>query len=450
MTRKSLILAATFLTAILSIVPSTTASAQTPTTTPEAENFEGALLYRSYEYHSWLIRKYSSGQAWNGERSVEVIVKGDNLHINDLSTHNHTIIRLDKHTCYLYNDVSKQGISGSLDFIDKYLRVFAPNTPKLSEEVKVSSTVAAVDKTEWKGEECIISKGIITSGEQVKTDVEMWSIANCPAGTAYSYFLSGITTPGIVAKGIYSISGLNKEMKSTVATELVAYRRYSVPESDMMPPSNIAIRTATTNKDMTSFYKAANKALKDNNMQPEPKNKEEAKLDIRQRWDFADEWMASRYGESSTGDIWQAIGDVATSISNTLIQSGNESEAAADVEVSIDSEEDNATAKKSSSSKSRKPVSRSQRTKKSTAQSNTKNTPANTKEDNSKVCPVCNGNGKCWECRGTKICSSCDGTGYTRFGKRVKCPNCQYPGNGKCKNCDATGVCSNCHGSGKI
>ena len=42
--------------------------------------FEGALLYRNYEFHSSIIRKYSYGRAYNGERSIKVIMKGGKIY----------------------------------------------------------------------------------------------------------------------------------------------------------------------------------------------------------------------------------------------------------------------------------------------------------------------------------------------------------------------------------
>lgn len=443
MTRKPLILAV-FLTAVLSIATNAMASAQTA----GPQEFEGALLYRNCEYHSWIVRKFSAGDAWNGERTVKVTIKGGSLHINDLSTHKHTIILTDKGIGYMYNDVSKQGISGSLNFLNPYLRVLDPATPKLSDDLKMASTVAPAGTAEYKGEKCTVCKGVVTAGEYVKTDVEMWSMDNYPAdGTAYSYFLNGIATPGIVVKGIYSQAGMGKGMKSTVAMELVAYRRYSVPDSEMTPPSDIAIRTATENKDILDFGKTSRKALKEKGMMPEPKNKEEAKLDIRQKWDFADEWIAAEYGKNTSGDIWQIVGDVANAISNVASQVAAESAAVA-TDAGGNAEDEAAT--ESSSAESRKPVRRSQRTRRTASQSGTKkDTPAKAGEDKGEVCSWCNGSGKCYKCHGTKQCSSCDGTGKTRYGKNVTCPNCQVPGNGKCKACDATGKCSACNGTGK-
>lgn len=239
-----------------------------------------------------------------------------------------------------------------------------PAAPKLSGELKMASTVALAGTAEYKGERCTVCKGVVTAGEYAKTDVEMWSMDNCPAATSYSYFLNGIATPGIVVKGIYSQAGMGKGTKSTVATELVAYRRYSVPGSEMTPPSDIAIKTATENKDILNFGKAPRKALKEKGMMPEPKNKDEAKLDIRQQWDFADEWIASEYGKNATGDIWQIAGDVANAISSVASQVASESAAAvaADAGAAGGVGDTGAEAGESSSAKSRKPARKSQRT----------------------------------------------------------------------------------------
>lgn len=88
------------------IAPAKKDIAPAPKTIPY---FEGMLLYRNYEFHSPVIRKFSFGNAYNGERSVKVVMKGNKIHIVDESLHMHTIILPDANIGYIYSDVAKQG-----------------------------------------------------------------------------------------------------------------------------------------------------------------------------------------------------------------------------------------------------------------------------------------------------------------------------------------------------
>lgn len=274
--------------------------------------FEGALLYRNYEFHSSIIRKYSYGRAYNGERSIKVIMKGNNLHMVDEDMHIHTIILPGSNTGYIYSDVAKQGLKGSLTFFDEYLRVLDPdyqtkNAPKKS--AQLSQTGETVS---YKDDRCKIYRGYMMSGEDIKTDVEMWYSEKYRVYPSYRYVFAGLNPGGLLRKGIYNQSGkipLLGSMKSLVSTELVALKSYKVPASEMTPPSNIVIRQATDNKQLVDFYKASRESLKKAKLTPKPKKTSEVKYDIRKQWDFADEWIANRFDSGRKDDSWEKIGN---------------------------------------------------------------------------------------------------------------------------------------------
>jgi len=308
----------------------TSKPAQQKTAAPAARGgssyFEGALLYRSYEYHSSVVRKFSYGRAYNGERSIKVTMKGADLHIVDESMHLHTIILPGSNTGYIYSDVAKQGIKASLKFLDDYLRVLDPDYQSSNGLKKMSQLRNTGESVDYKGDRCKVYKGYMMHGEDTKTDVEMWYTEKYRVHPSYRYVFGGLNPGGLLRKGIYNQSGkipLLGSMKSLVSSELVALRSYKVPASEMRPPADIVIRQATDNKQIVDLYKENRSQLKKHKLTPKPKKTSEVKYDLRKQWDFADEWIASNYDSGRKDDSWEKIGNALFDIAKSIAAIGN-------------------------------------------------------------------------------------------------------------------------------
>ena len=123
---------------------------KSPTTVTPAKTtqfFEGALLYRNEEYHSAVGRRFSYGRAYNGERTVSVIVKGQTVHITDETLHLHTIVNPVEDIIYMFSDLTKKGIKGTFKQLESHIKVLSPdyNPPKPGKESEpepITSTLA--------------------------------------------------------------------------------------------------------------------------------------------------------------------------------------------------------------------------------------------------------------------------------------------------------------------
>ncbi len=288
--------------------------------------FEGSLLYRSEEYHSAIVRKFSYGRAYNGARTTIVTVKGKAVHILDEPMHLHTIVNMDNNTVYMYSDLTKSGFKGTTKDLEAFINVYDPDY-QIGDQKKVSTLSLTNEKATLDNQKCSIYRGDVTIGDINRLDVEMWLWDKYKVTKAYNYLLFGIPVPGIVRKGIYSQIGsvpLLGKMKSMVAMELVAYSAYRVNASDMLPPSSVTIETYKDNKQLTRLYKDNRKQLKKLKLSPESKSKKETMRNIRDRWDFADDWLRKPVSTENNAIAWRTLGNSLLEIANTFSSNGKD------------------------------------------------------------------------------------------------------------------------------
>lgn len=273
--------------------------------------FEGALLYRSYEHHSAVVRKFSQGRAYNGERTIRVTLRGNSAHIVDESMHLHTIINANANTVFVYSDLTNEGISAGKDFIHTYLSMQDPdyNTP----EMPKSSTLAIENqKTTYKGDLCNILKGTVSIGKNAETDAELWYSNNLLANKAYKYFLYGLPPKGIVRRGIYNNVGripLLGKAQTITALELVALKEYRVSDSEMKPPSTIRLERMEKSSQLTDLYKANTKELKRQKIYPKISKRKEIKHLLNNQWDFVDDWLDKDFVLKDNNITWAKVGE---------------------------------------------------------------------------------------------------------------------------------------------
>lgn len=299
--------------------------------------FEGVLMYRNYEYHSSVVRKFSYGSAYNGERSVKVLIKGNKIHITDESLHLHTIILPDAGVGYIYSDVAKEGIKANLSFLDDYLRTLDPNYSTKHLQEKKTSTLSTTQQTvEWRGDRCKVYKGYLMRSEDAKTDVEMWYSEKFRVPACYGYVFSGLNPGGIIRKGVYNNSGkipLLGNIKSLVSTELVALTCRQVAPSEMMPPPDVVITEATENKQLTALYKKNRAQLKKKKLTPKPLHTKEVKYNLNSQWDFAEEWINYYYDSGRKDDSWQKIGDALFDLASFISSAGTKEQPASNNDI---------------------------------------------------------------------------------------------------------------------
>ena len=287
--------------------------------------FEGMLLYRNYEHHNAIVRKFSAGQAYNGERTVKVTLRDNSVHIVDEDMHIHTIVIPEEDKVYMYSDVSKKGFVANGNELKKFFTGNDPDITPYPDMEKSSSLKTTGIQKYYKGDQCQVYAGQITVNDNLLTDVEMWYSDRLLANKSYCQLFNGLPVPGIVRKGIISQTGklpLLGSLRSTVAYELVALTECKMSDAEFTPPQDITIEPYTKDTQLHSFYKNSSKALKKAKLYPEQVKTKEIDYKIGQEWDFADEWLTKKYGSVDNNLTWGKLGDslfrTASSISDLI------------------------------------------------------------------------------------------------------------------------------------
>lgn len=273
--------------------------------------FEGMLLYRNYEHHNAVVRKFSAGQAYNGERTVKVTLRENSAHIVDEDMHIHTIVIPEEDKVYMYSDVSKKGfVANGNEFLKKFFSGNNPDITPAPDTEKSSSLQTTGIQKKYKGDQCQVYAGQITVNDNLLTDVEMWYSDRLLANKSYRQLFNGLPVPGIVRKGIISQTGklpLLGSLRSTVACELVALTECKVSDAEFAPPQDITIEPYTKDTQLHSFYKNSSKALKKAKLYPEQVKTKEIDYKIGQEWNFANEWLTKKYGSVDNNLTWAKI-----------------------------------------------------------------------------------------------------------------------------------------------
>jgi hypothetical protein len=293
---------------------------------PKTTTFEGALLYRNYEYHSNVVRKFSNGRAYNGERTTLVKLRGQDVHIVDESMRLHTIIVPGDNLVYLYSDVLSWGLQGDKEFLQQFLGAYDPDysLPNLE---KTSTLRTTDEKMTYKGDECKVYRGLLKIGDAGETDVELWYSPRFKTNPSYKYFVFGLPVGGIIRKGIINNSGsvpLLGKLKSTTAIELMALTEYKVPTSEMRPPASINFSPMRAPKQLNRFYNENTKALKKAKLYPKKLSNKEVKFNLQQQWDFADIWLAKEFTPQTEQITWAKVGQMLFDTGKQLVQAAQE------------------------------------------------------------------------------------------------------------------------------
>ena len=254
--------------------------------------FEGDMLYRNFENHNKAVMNLSKGMAYNGARTVRIIMKGYNIHIIDEVLHIHILLLPDENKAIIYNDLLKKGQEFPFWlYVNTYIAVFSPEARVIAHNITLPApkyTIASTgEKKEYMGQTCDIYKGqvIVSHGA---TDVELWVSSKHSIYKSYWYFLNGIQVPGIVLKWTYDQKAdipLIGKLASFVASEVKEINERIVANDEMQVPSDIKIVVSESPFKVVSLYKETVKYLTKNKMFP---NQQETEVTFRieEDWDF--------------------------------------------------------------------------------------------------------------------------------------------------------------------
>lgn len=290
--------------------------------------YEGDLLYRNEEFHSKFIRTMSGGMAYNGDRSVLLTLCEEGIRISDLDMHFHTVIIPDENICYVYSELLDYGYILSMDQVrelynsldlDYVLHNGDPNFKKRGEFSE------AEEKMEYTGDNCSVIRGMVRVGDSGENETEMW-VYKCVVPEAYKYFTYGYAPGGIVKRMIINSRmdlPLFGNMKSMIASELVAVEERPVDIEELFPPQSIHMRKAKDIGKLYGYNKAVNKQLKKLKLKPKTKKSKEVKRNIQAKWDFADEWFNTALHSQYADNLEKELSNSFYNVLNSIASLGN-------------------------------------------------------------------------------------------------------------------------------
>lgn len=267
--------------------------------------FEGVLTYHSLENNSKSTIRISQGQAYNGVRNYEIIIKGNNMHIQDMSMHLHTIVNLDNDCVYFYSDATKRGIRyDATEYLEKQMMQYSPDYMQVASYVTIATSdqqmekvrvndyriVKADEQREFMGMQNDVYRGPIIC-RTITTDFEVWAVPDFEISPTIKYFLNGIEFKGLPTKYVWDSKGqvpLVGNLSSYSANELKSITPRQVDDAEFLPPSDCEI----IDKDDSGFkrirlVKDNTKFLKKNKMYPtDAETESDVQYKIDDEWDF--------------------------------------------------------------------------------------------------------------------------------------------------------------------
>lgn len=297
-----------------------------PAKKKEVRLFEGTLMYVSQEYHSEGVRKYSYGQAYNGQREQSITISGNKVHVVDENICIHKIFDGDANICYIYSDITSSGVSYPLT---DYRTLYS----QLSDNSKYNKlTWDASGSTNYRGDDLKTRHASITSkmeGQNLTGSIDIWSSTAFNVGNIMKDVFYGADTQGMVKKYMWETKSnvpFVGTMHSIVSAELVALREYHVSPNEFKVPEGVTIvpDNISSCKETNKMYKAHQKAMKKLGLIVN-ESAEAVLPQIRNEWPYvmqceADERYAGSIGQAIWGQVGKAVITQAASIARTEIE----------------------------------------------------------------------------------------------------------------------------------
>lgn len=267
--------------------------------------FEGVLVYHSLENNNKNTIRLSQGIAYNGVRKYEIIVKGNNVHIQDMSMHLHTIINLDKDSVYYYSDAIGRCIRYEAQtYLAEKMSMYSPDYMEVAQSIVITASdtppekvrvndyriVKTDEKKDFMNFSNDVYRGPIVA-RTLTTEFEVWANPDFAITPTIRYFLNGIVFDGLPTKYIWDSKGqvpLLGNLSSYSANELKSIQPRTVSDAEFLPPAGYEIIT----EDRSGFKrirlaKDNTKYLKKHGQYPTDAEVEsDAQYQIDDEWDF--------------------------------------------------------------------------------------------------------------------------------------------------------------------
>lgn len=234
--------------------------------------FEGELVYDNFENHSKMVLKLSKGMAYNGKRTVRVLMKGSTIHFIDDVLHFHTLLIPSENKAIIFSDFLKRGQQFPYeDYVKTYLSQYSISKGSVKGTFeKTGQTETILDRS------CNVMKGKVAASS-VKTDLEAWVTHDYKVYDSYRAFTYGMEVDGIAMKWAYKTVGkipLLGEARSYVQSELVEMKAREVSAEELSVPEGYKIVESKSPFKVVGLYSDTKKYMKAQGIYPDDIEKE--------------------------------------------------------------------------------------------------------------------------------------------------------------------------------
>lgn len=272
--KRILILATCFITAICvyaqndadeqeDMIETVTPTVTTTEITPAAETpatvygtptqFEGEILYETYERYSDKVMEQNGSVYVNGVHKYKLIVKGSKMHCIDLTTKYHNIYNSSQPLMVFYSEHTNTGVDISHQFYLNQIFLLKPGSinaslgpASLSFEL-ISNTFAPTTTTKTiLGHQCTLNKGKIVRKDNSQTltyDVQAYTANDLIAPSGYSYNVYGLDIQNIALKWIMNnvIDSSYGDLQTYIEADVTQITPRTVDDSEFDIPSGVTI-----------------------------------------------------------------------------------------------------------------------------------------------------------------------------------------------------------------
>lgn len=295
-----------------------------------SNTFEGMLMYRTDEFHNAATRKISNGTNYIGSRQINIYLKGNRIHIEDLSTHLHTVIIPEKEKVYLYSDLTEEGLEMPISVYAIYCHSLDINY-KGTANVPISKvgSIEALDETLYCDEANSVYQATIKSNDNGLVRCVFSVDKDMRMPSAYRWFFYGYNPEAVVSKYLISFTSelplFFGQAKSLVSGHLTNVVSREVDETEILPPNNIAFKICNDGN-IWGFQKTNNKYLKKQKLSPPTIKEKEMRARINQEWTFSEKWLDTdvqsasvrELSKSAIKDLGDVFMNVVTDVSNLI------------------------------------------------------------------------------------------------------------------------------------
>lgn len=215
--------------------------------------FEGEILYETYERYSDKVMEMQGSVYVNGVHKYKLIVKGNKMHCIDLTTKYHLIYESSQPQMRAYSEHTNTGVDISHPFMFNQIWLLKPGSinaslgPAVISFELVSNTFAPTTTTKTiLGHQCTLNKGKIVRKDNSQTltyDVQAYTANDIIAPSGYSYNVYGLDIQNIALKWIMNnvIDSSYGDLQTYIEADVTQITPRTVDDSEFDIPSGVTI-----------------------------------------------------------------------------------------------------------------------------------------------------------------------------------------------------------------